>query len=747
MFPGRIAIGGITGWSIPGIKLMLAALLILWAVAMMPAASLAIEKDYYQFTTLTGTIGFEYSKDRIRSGKQTSSAKMFRQIYTLSLQGKIFSRRLVVYHIGMRMNRDSVNTATNFRTSQYKIRTTNYTFSTTILPRSAIPLTLLGSHETTGSTGSTDRTMTTNMYGLNWRIKLRRLPEMGLSVSRVRSVGTRVDNSNSRYKLDLKAKVGITENRILFSHENRANNYVKSKSTNTVFAYHNHTNFSKRTKLLADAIRSANSYRPGNSISDNSVNVILNSAPGPDFSQSHRYSFNSQKAAGKTEMSSYDGDVAYSITERLSTSLSLSELSFSSTAGKSKLKYNNLDTTDSLRYRLTRYLNWVGSFKYAVWQNNSPDATVNSRNHVREQFDTGLAYKRPFKGYTLSGGYRVGYLEDRVGTERGKRGYSRQRGLTQTVALGLTRVRLWNIALLNATGQYTQAKNKVRNVFTDTTYYHLGLSNTAGRKYASLMARYDKKITDSWRPSLNTWSESYGASVKSKYLKGTDLSLRADRKNTFEGRLGTLRTEKIDASAGHKRISFLGNTNFKFTADRSTTSQGKKGVKSIADQQSVTLNQTLSYFKTTDISISVRRFSLTDRVVRGERSRNTDVRLNHSRKFLGGNLDLHYSISFIKRRYLNAMEKYHIQKLAGAYTKAITSNLDWQARFSKSMVKGTVLYQYLPDETELGSTFYYRLRDWLFSADYSNKVTKSKTYKSTDNRVMFTLTREFVRIW
>lgn len=760
---------------------------------MMPTASLAIEKDYYQVTTLRGTIGLLYAKDKTKSGRQTSGTKTFQQLYTLNLQGKLLARRLIIYNVGMSASRVSVNNVRSTSKSRYQLKTTSYNYSTTILPKSAIPLNMFGSHTTSGNTGARDSATTYNMYGLNWRIKLRRLPEMNLSVNKTRSAGARVDNSNNSYKFNLKAKVGITENRFSYAKDTRAENYSKSKHTSTLLTYHNRTALSKRTKINADAAMYARSSRPGSSNNNNSVSVNLNSIPGEDFSQNHSYSFESQKATGKAETTTYDGDVAYTVTERLSTTFRLSERSFSSTAGKSERKYSIMDMVDAFKYRLTRSLSWVGSFKYGTWKNNSPDASVNSRDRVREQLDTGLAYRRRSKGYALSGAYRLGYLEERAGTDPNQKGYGRKRGLSQTAALGLTKVRPWNVVLLNASGQYAQAKNRVKDIFMETTYYHLDISNIAGRKYAVFKAHYDKKITEAWTDTSNTRTDSYGASVTSKYFKRTTLSLSDNRVKSSSRRGGLSRADKLAASVSHRRASFLGSTNFKLTANRSTTVNEKSRAKSVSDSQSATISQKLSYFKKTDMSLSVRRSSLNNGASSGSRSMNIGFHLNHSRRLLGGsfglrssisssssryrspnngtsngersrNIDFHlsygrrllggslnssYSILSVSRSYLKVMEKYRTQKFAATYARAIISNISWQGRFSKSKTKGrdTIRSQTLPDETEFGSTLYCRLRDWLFSADYSNKVSKTETYKITDNRVVFTLTREFIRIW
>ncbi|MBI5562278.1 MAG: hypothetical protein HY894_05415 [Deltaproteobacteria bacterium] len=751
MSHGRVGMGAVTRRNVWGrVKAMIyiasAALFIL-----APGYGLAYERDPYLHNTLIGTISFQQLKYKTmsESNRSTSVNKDFIQVYSLTMRGKIFSRRLLIYDLGVRLDKVSGSAASNDRISRHKQTGTDYSFSTTALPLSAIPLTLSASHTKSNDVGYVNYGQLTRTYGLNWNVKMRGLPQMRLSLQQSSASGTRTNSLTRTYMFTARKKAGITDNNVALRKYTHVNNGTGENNSTASINYGNRTRFSRKTEMTATALKDTATSTVGGNDNAASVDMNLYSSPGDDFSQNHSYTYNSTKSKDKNELTLYAGDIDYSITDRLGAALSLSTVSNSITSMGSNLRNENVTSANRLRYMLTRRLAWVTSFTYSSAESNAPDSQINLRNHSRETVATGLSYRRQFKPFTLATSYKIGYTEEKVGTDRKAKGYQRKRGLTQGASLGLGRVRVWDYALVNASAQYTKTQNLAQDLINDTFLYHMSIMNAAGAgaRYARAKASYTKRTTDAWNAKFNTRAESYGLSLKSTYFKRTKLMLNADKKSTTNGLTGTLRTEKMSAVMGHKRSSFLGETEFDAEADRSKTNDQANAKTVSIDRQKMKLKQTLSYFKATVFTLNVNRVGMNNGETKGERSRSVSAALRHSRVLFSGRLNANYSYMLNRTLYAAALERYSTRTLSLEYTKALFESVLWEGAFLRSRTKGEILYGTIPDVTEVKTALYYQFREWLFGTEISNRVSRTKHDRYTDKRVMFTISRQFVRVW
>ncbi|MBI5886671.1 MAG: hypothetical protein HZB85_08870 [Deltaproteobacteria bacterium] len=711
-----------------------------------PQSAIAKYRDLYQHTTLNGSVGFVYNKGEVRSKRYQRDDSGFRQVYSLNMRGKVKSSKYFIYDASVLHNRNAIKSRVgNSNTTINKLNTTTYRFNSTFLRRSAIPLTLRLSRNTADSSGNSRSHSVRDAYGLDWSFKFKDLPEIHTSydITRTKSSG-RASDSTQQFRLLVRKNIGVTDNSFSAQRVN-IKSPTSGNSALTSLNYSNSTYLSKNTQMNANAAKNSSSSNQINT-SATSVDMSLYSKPSADFSQSHNYSFQSTKARTTNESTLYSGSIRFNVTERLSTSLHLNTYSHSTVIGAERQRTNRTESADSINYRLTRRLTWATTASYLADRNNAPNANRTGANRTRYQLLTGLNYRRVFEYVTTTASYRFGYLEEKSSVV-GKAALRKKRGMTQGVSLGLSKMRLWDYALMNTSYQYSQAKNMISDSFTDTTFYAADITNTAGRKYVRAKASYNKKIEDSWVRALNKKSEAYGINLSTRYFARSSGSVSYSRINTYAELAAKTSTSEMNASAMTQRKSFAGDTTLELEVGRSKVSQSNADNLSGTALERLNVKHEFSVLKKTVFGFSMRRFasSRNKRVLR--RNNKTELDLSHKRRIFGGSFSADYSLLVIKNIYFAQQENYKTHKIESHYSRSIGNKLSGALSVSKSKSTGTFLYSQLPDETEVGATVYYTLRSWLLSLEYSNKTSKYTYDTIKSNRLMLSLSRQFVREW
>lgn len=759
-----------------------------------PQHGYAKYRDPYQRTTLNGNVNFIFSKgkysDKRINDERYENYKGFSQIYSLSMRGKFLARRLAVYDVSVRHTVNNVNgttysTATKLsNTSKDKNKRTIYSFKTSILPKSAIPLTLSAERSYDANAGVSQTKTSTRSYGLDWSILLKTLPEVHTSYANSTTTDVNGDRTMQNYKLRVLKDYGITKN--LFSATRVNTSTYEDKASNTNLIYTNRTQFSRRTELNANAAKIKTTSSKSGGVDGTSADMYLNSAPGADFNQRHAYSYRLTKAADTSENTLYSGALRYAISERLSTHLSLDYRSYMTQDATQTLKKKSLDTSDSLRYRLTRRLTWRIDADYAEERTNAPYAQKNGLNWTRYKLTTGLDYKRTFKSFKLGLTSKIGY----VGEEAGATGaaVAKQRGVTYGAGISLSRVKLGKYATMNASYNYTQSKDSLRNSFTDTRLYSSSISNVVGAKYVNAGANYSNRKQTSWYTALNEGKESYGGSIGSniKTFKKTKAKLIVKRIKSYSFANGNTRSNQINAVVNVKQYRTpLGETLGDIDLSRNSMTNSETSSITNSSLYSLRITHQLLFLNKTKLEFETKRFKNATNNVVAQANNDMTAGINHTRALIGGTFTAQYSYRVTKRQYqtnyeayktsllstkikkvmfggefsglysfnkttgsyLGTPEKYSIHTGEAQLTKPISAILSVQLVGLLSRVKGTFAYSEKPSVSEIRGSIRYALRSWMISAEYSNKISKYIAETVRDNRVMLSVSRGFARQW
>ena len=791
--------GGGTGCAFAIRRIVLAFAVVSFFFVFFPKQAVAKYRDPYEFTTLAGGVRLIYIREdgtvstRSSGDEVRNRSNGFRQIYTLNMRGKLLSRRFIVYSFNVNHTRNAVKSAhdttvsgvTTATTGTDKNTITDYNLSTTLLPLSAIPLTLHAGHKHEETTGTSHSNMTTRTYGLDWSFNFTTLPETHLTYDTIKTTDESGYVTTQQYGLRALKEIGITRNdfNARRSHQDSSNG---DKRSSTNLGYTNETRFSKRTKMTANASKIMTKSESNAGFDGTSVDMRLYSLPGTYFKQDHRYTYRLTESATVSEGTSYSGAVNYRLTDRLSTAVNLATYSNRSEGDSGELSTSSLVMNDVVRYKLTRRLTWRTNADYSYSRSNAADADKKGENWTEYQLTTGLDYKRVFKLFTLGLSGNGGYVVENVGSEGSATAKTKQ-GTTYGLGVSLSAIRLWNYAMMNTSYQMSQSKNTWNDSFTETKSYNVGVTNLAGRKYVLANAKYYKMTQDSWVASSVERGESYEGSISTngQYFKNSEADLTVKNTKSFDGGTGTSLMSEAAAAASTRRDTFLGQSTFALSLARSKLNSIEENSVVHSNYSLFKIGQELSYFKKTSMALSIKRFTNYNNNETAEFNNETNAKIEHGRTLFGGNFFAEYSYDLLKRQYVteyeaykthllktrlsralfggNASANYSFNSTSGAYLnsdekytthsgdvsffKPVSKNLTVELFALMSRTKGTFAYVEIPSVAEFKGGLMYALRKWQFTAFYSNKVSTYIDQKITDNRIVFSLGRGFLKVW
>lgn len=766
----------------------------------LPQQGLALESDPYQNSNLHGGVNFIYTNGKNTTTDKTSGASNdtqdnyngFRQIYNLDMMGKLLSRRLIIYDAGVSYTKDAVRSVYSESASRGKKTTslrknniTDYHFSTTIIPKSAIPLMLYGSHITEDNIEIKKTRNTTRTYGLDWNFRLKTLPEVHIAHDNAKTTGVSGNSSSQRSNVSVKKDIGITKNSASLSKASSRASYGYERSS-TAIGFTNATRFSKRTQMDANLAKNSIASSKTAEFGATALDMHLISTPGTDFSQRHSYVYRLIRGESASENSMYSGYLMYRLTDRLSTVMSLRSRSDVSRNPSGQLRTNSMDMSDTIRYRLTRRLIWRVDGVYAHERSDAPNADARGLNWTRYKLTTGLDYKRIFKPFSVAMSGKGGYVVENTGAKTSKT-YKKRRGLTYGASMGLSRINLFKYAVLHTSYGFTQAKDELRNTMTDIRTYGAGISNIIAKKYVSAKANYANLTINSWFFARDQRKETYDGQIKTnaRYFKNSTATLTAKRVKAYAWEAGKTISDNMTAVGKTKRESSLGETTADINLSRNKYSVLESN--SIVSSSLYTLHvaQKLLFFDATRLGLNIKRFRNSTNSELAEVSNDVTVDMDHRRSLIGGQFTANYSFTMTKRQYMaeqddakihlfaskfkkdiygvnstasysfNAKsgtfreleEKYTVHAAEIALNKQFSRNLSVELFGSLSRASGTFAYVEVPSVTEFRSTIRYMLRRWTISAEYSDKVSDYVQQTITDNRFMLSLSRDILRVW
>ena len=552
------------------------------AGALLPETGYCVEQDLYVYRLLFGGVQFEFERQTSDYGPRQTERNTLRQAYFLDTLGNIISRYIATYDAGIRLLR----TDSEAGNSEVKASGVNYYLNTSILPRSAIPLSLYFSHYTSenefssGTSTSTTESESTR-YGLNWEMKMRNLPRTTLFAELSQTEGQGASTESAVYRLTMEKKIGPSDNGIYFGL-NTNDSSSGSSSETTSINIRNRTELSKATRISFGYSRGTSDSESRDASTSSTVQGIslgLFSAPGQEFSQSHTYSYYSSEVdSSKQSGQTYSGSMGYNFSEKLSasTSLSVNESVTETPTGEV--------TSDSFGYSLVAdyRVNDNVSLTQSVDYSSSEDSAGNKR--VSYGTNTGIGYGAFLGWASFSAGYGAGYRHEEVNDENP---FS---GLQQNGSVSLLNIDVVRYVLLSTSAAFSDTSDS-NGSWTKSQSFSAGATNKEWTEYVIMQADYSYYNSTSRVDIYNNSSQNVTFSATSDYFRNTNFSFLANYSQRDDATIGSSSEQSQSFNASHYRIIYDGNLRLAYQYMR--TLRDFKG----GDETSVSSTVTASYNK------------------------------------------------------------------------------------------------------------------------------------------------------
>lgn len=769
---------------------------LLAAAWLMPNEALSYEKDEYLRKSIRGRVFLAYETYDTTYGSRKNTSTKFQQTYSLDMKGNLLSRNLIIYDAGATWNLDDYNTNSSASNS----KATRYYARTTILPRSAIPLTLHWSTDTSSSSLSNTQNVS-KVYGLDWSARFRTLPTTRISAETAENNSVNIQNKTNRYALDMEKELGPTKNYLEFRKQDTHYTPSGNQTNQYTLNVNNKTRIGRGTNLTAGFTKGETSgaaFSTGSTMQNSAVqgiSLLLNSKPSDEFTQTHNYNFFSNKSSGNTnEGHNYTGSLIYNVGRAFNSNISLDVDNSKADSQTLKTKNNNLASKADVRLALSTH--WFFSQHVSIDNRttNSNVPTVNLDNHSIFKSLTALNYSRPLKWVRLSGHYGAGYTKESYTLPP-----SSGKGLVQDAGVAMNNIDVTKYAGFSTSASFKRVKNTSGKKNSSSESYNLSGFNKLGRKYAAVSSSYTKTFNKSWNSLYDSDSKSYTLTANSSYFRYTTLGYTMANSSKFDSINGVSKKSSKNFSLGYKRPLLSGSfastltygvsdsttrgnvttTNAKGVAvaygrkvfdgtlstsfDYSSSHSVEKAISTYERNRVVSLNYsgqftdinkkhaTIAYGRTIfkgafsstfDYSSSHETYQFTFRD-----ESNQKVGLHYARKVFSGNLLLLYNrstqnVATLRQEYLIKDTDYSAQ-----YSAMLFRRLLWRAYYKKE-TRDTDINSNFRYVTYYSNNFAYQLRNWSLTAEQSYRLTQNQEGKdSTEAKMLLTAERTFFRVF
>lgn len=509
-----------------------------------PRPGFCVEEDLYVYRSIVGTVFFEYDKSTVEQSSAKRDTDRFTQLYRLDMKGNIMSRRLIIYDAGVSVTDTDTNTAESTVNSNLK----SYYLRTTILPKSSIPLTLYGSVNNSEITTTGTQTSTLSTLGLNWFLNLKTLPVTTINAERTTNESDTTEIETTLYRVTAEKKIGPTSNILNFSTSQTEENN-ESGASMYALNFNNTTSLSKRTQILIGATKSE-SENPGQDPSTlNGLSLGLVSVPSLEFRQNHHFTYYSNKSGADEQTgSTYSGNMQYRFSERVTSSLQLSESTALNESATSTYETESLSTSGNINYKVNKNLTLTESVQYSVFHTNSSDPSLNLGDRSYYKIITTASYMKQLERAQLTTSYGLGYTEEK--NPDGETGS----GIEHQFSLGLSGININKYVGFNTAYSRNWVQTLSGENFENySEAYSLDAYNKEWKKYVLLNARYTKSKSESWISVLAAEAEAIRFDANSSYFKNTTLNLMAQRTNSTNEISGPVQIDTKSFTALHSR--------------------------------------------------------------------------------------------------------------------------------------------------------------------------------------------------
>lgn len=529
---------------------------LLSAILFVPSTGWSLKIDPYAFTTVLGTVFFEYEHDNRTEQESAFEEKTstFRQDYGLSIRGNLLSRVLITYDAAFTFERESLNT--NFTKSSNN----NFYFdlSTTLLPMSRIPLTLFGSRS--NSSTSTDNrdigiATTNTTVGLNWSGKFRVLPIMNFNITRnVNSVGGGNVNKDTRIFYNADKKYGPTSNRFRYTGTFRDDSTGNSTSSSNL-GFNNTTRLSSHSSFDLGFTRDVSDTANLGATKLLGLTMGLTSQPSRFFNQSHNVSyFRTDAQDSSYSGTTYSGSMRYDISRKIAASLSLGLSKVFSETLTSSQDSTSTNAASNLSYKLTDhwYTSQLLSFTFTESSNSDPGIANLSDRKLLNAINN-INYHRSFSFVSFAATYGLGYLYDSSISLNVPGGNGGQ-AITHNGTLRFSKIDFNRFFFFNTGASFRRVlKTTSGTVNANDTRINASFVNRFWTKYIQINGSFSKYDTKGAVDAIEEKAEATSLRLSSSPISGSSVALNVQHLIYFSDFTGFSNSNSGSVSVGYGR--------------------------------------------------------------------------------------------------------------------------------------------------------------------------------------------------
>jgi hypothetical protein len=706
---------------------------IFFIVLLTPATGLCdLARDPYLRRTLLAYLDLEYQRDSFEQGSVKNTYSAFIQTYSLLFRGNLLSRRLIIYDLGVTFSDTQIsrNNQNNKTSNDYK--DLDFTARTTLLPLSAIPLTLYAERRNLYS-DSQKSTQTT--YGLNWMAKLRTLPMTDVNVRRSDFVSSSSENVDTDATVTLLKKWGPTVNDLSYQFSQSDDKTHDLTRTRNAVNFDNRTAVSRSTDFFISGTRAIEDATGTSESRLSGLNLGLNSKTSRDVNQVHRYNYYSNSTAGLDQKGQiYSGIVNFVPSTAFRSKLELDATNYVAETPVNKNTQNNLDAAFSMSYHITKRL---------LLDANASDSTsdVKLQRTGSPTIDSKGMVNRTNDSLTYLITDRL-YAQEAVSYNDLQAKFDGQQLMRYTLTTELTNLgyrdtykkwlKYWAAFGVGfAEEKLNDQKNNgaIDNIdvgFTATP----DISEYVGTKAEIIYKRVNKLSQGLLVDSKN---QHYLFEVHNKYLKKYALvTLSYERAKVSSLWLNTLAAPLLVSSVIAPSNPI--NVTTPRVAANNTFDQSTESYKAV---------MTSTYLRGSSISASVEHRNTFNPIIGDERSDIAYFLATYARPLWKGTLQgtANYN-SFSSTTSSGSSSRNYDALLNVNYSRELLRDLGWRGMVQYENKRDNLIKS---ESYQVQNTLNYNLREWFFTASHTYTLTNALGTTSTDNALLFRVSRAFLR--
>ncbi len=527
-------------------------------VLVFPSRAWSAKIDPYAFTTIIGTVFFEYEHDK-RTEQESNfveKTSAFTQDYGLSARGPLYSRILATYDASFTYERQTFNT--NFTDN-----TTNSFFfdiRTQLLPLSRIPLTLFATrNKSTVSSGAADTTTDTTYttYGLNWTGKFQVLPVMNLNVTRnVQDTANGGSNKDTRIYFTADKEYGPMLNSLRYTGTFRDNTGGSSDSSTNI-GFSNITRLSRHSSFTLGLTRDVTDTPDTGTTKTFGLTMAVTSQPSRFFDQTHNLTY--YRTDGQDSSfngTTYSGSLRYKITRKLSSNLAMSVSRVFSETQTSSDDSTSTNVSGNIAYKLTDHLTTTQSVSLSFTESDASNPGQRNLSDRKTLNYTGnVSYNRSFSRFNFFTRYGLGYISDTdLNINLPDNG---GQAITHEGSAGLSRIDFNRLFFFDLSYDFRRVlKTTSGTVNENHSRYKARFYNRFWRKYLNInggFQKYNQKIAVQ---AIEEKSETYDITMSAHPVRGSLISLNLQRLLYFTDFVGFSQTNSgvVTAAYSHKLL-------------------------------------------------------------------------------------------------------------------------------------------------------------------------------------------------